>query len=220
MEETVQIGLLGEKDLAAMEVLDEYGRPQDFCEGHDEAEISKVIAYMVGEHARAQAEYAEWHWQKPGPARVDDLVMADWIGPDGHDFLGAGAERVVVGLCLEHVLKIDFGVEVSHASSRNELAVWDKADAELRELLCPIFDYGEQQGVSWLLMGRAWPLDEMAEAEREDLEAAAESKWNRLEGIRDLRSENWGEYRGRMVIVDYGESSPEAVRLAEEALGV
>jgi hypothetical protein len=212
--------LLNEEEMAATELLDERGRPQDFCEGHAQSEIAHVVERIAQEHARAQAEHAEWHPQRPGPARVDDLVMADWMGPEGFDFLGAGAERVVVGLCLEHALKIDFGTESGFVSSRNELAVWEQADAELRTMLCPIFDHGEVQGVPWLLMGRTWPLAEMEESERDALEAAVNPKWDRLEGIQDLRSENWGEYRGRLVITDYGESRPEDVHLASEVMGL
>jgi hypothetical protein len=190
------------------EEVDEYGRPRDFCLGHEEAEVLPIIDYVVGEFERAQAEREEWLGEDCEPARVDDLYNADWVGPQGHDFIGVGWDRVVVGLCLEHVVKIDF----EHLSSENELAVWQGANEELKEMLCPIFDSGRRAGVSWLLTGRAWPLEEM--------EVAVSAKWDRLEGITDLRNENWGVYKGRQVITDYGESYPELVKLQPEAPSV
>jgi hypothetical protein len=185
--------------------VDEYGRPADFCLGHEDSEILPLVEYISREFSRAQAEREEWLGEDCEPARVDDLVNADWVGKDGHDFIGVGCDRVVMGLCLEHVVKIDF----DGLSSANELAVWEGANEELRELLCPIFGHGAHAGTKWLLAGRAWPMEEM--------EAPTSAKWDRLEGITDLRSENWGEYRGRQVIIDYGESYPEMVRLGIEA---
>jgi hypothetical protein len=187
---------------------DEYGRPQDFCLGHQPAEILEVVKYVAKEFKRSQTERQEWLGEASELTRADDLINADWIGP-GFDFIGVGCNRVVMGLCLEHVVKIDF----HQVSNANELAVWKNASEEVKEMLCPIFDSGDSEDVQWLLMGRCEPL-----GETEELEEAIHQKWDRLRGIWDLGHENWGFYRDRQVILDYGHSDPAEVKLEPIAM--
>lgn len=182
--------------------------PAEVCAGHQLSEIGEVVDAVVQEYWRAQAEFAQYRGKKE-VVRVDDLLCADWVGLAGLDFVGAGYSRVVVGLCPEHVLKVDF----AEANDR-EVEVWRQADPEVRRMLAPIFGHGQHKGVSWLVMGRC---EEMS------LEGPEFSgDWLRLEGVSDWQVQNFGLWLGRQVMLDYADSWPGQVRLVpvEELAGV
>ena len=157
----------------------------------------------------------------PGHSNVDLTTLSrqvdrigyttDWEGSAmqplcdaaGIDLVSQGGARTVIGLCAEHVAKFEptlSGLYGNHI----ELAIWEQSPPELREHLVPIFGSGTDKasGTNWLVMGRATPIDVDVDDDLESFVAA-------IQGIGDLEYCNLGVYKGRVVLVDYGERTSE-----------
>jgi len=148
--------------------------------------------------------------------RLNELQEVVW-SPPGYAVVGVGRERVAIGLCDQHVLKVD---PWWWTSTENEVAIWRSADADVRPLLCPILAHGRWRFSLWALQPRCTPLAFGTVDER--LPHA------RIDGVADLWEGNFGALGDRIVVVDYGNltmtpeyqlRTPTSVRLmlADEA---
>ena len=160
------------------------------CPGHSEAE---ALGYIEAIHLEMESEYPE--------------TTKEYYRARGMDFIGIGGERMVFALCDEHVLKIDYGDLDANA---REGQVWDEADAELRQFLAPVFDYGGSETMSWLVAGRC---DEYAGERPSWMRSGTET------ALGDTYGGNVGIYDGRLVLLDYPMSRSE-VREFRESLGL
>ena len=181
------------------------------CGGHTNEEIEQVVALLRTELERATEEL-EAIYPGEDASRLDEIWTACWELL--HEVAGVGSSRIAVGLCAEHVLKVDLG---SGRQNENEWAVWQAAQGELRGWLCPILDQGQSGGSGWLLVARTQKVAKLEEStmamvERmhglDDLEGYSEA----MGGI-DWMVGNFGELEGRQVIIDYGDCDPQAVCL-------
>ena len=185
------------------------------CGGHSAEEIERIALDLQQEYTRACAELEELY---PGEdmERVDEIWNVRW--DVWSEVLGTGGSRVVVGLCRQHALKVDLnGYSEAGRSVQNdrEWAIWQKAESELKALLCPILEQGASQGVNWLLMARCQKIEKLVP---ETMQLAY-----RVRGINDMEdyredlggigwlTDNWGVFEGRQVLLDYGDSEPDEV---------
>jgi hypothetical protein len=171
--------------------------------------MGEIAVELQQEYQRACAELVELYPDED-VTRVDEVWNVRWH--EWREVLGVGSSRVAVGLCLEHVLKVEMNEGLQNDG---EWAVWQKADAELRQWLCPVLAHDKEKG-NWLLMARC---QKVARLEEETMAIA-----DRVQGIWDLEGadgggfewmlDNWGQLEGRQVILDYGYSDVTEVGLS------
>jgi hypothetical protein len=119
--------------------------------------------------------------------------------------LGWGATRVVVVLPSGNVAKLPWLEDVT--SNEDEWNNWQEASPEVRQMLLPPLEY-----VAGAIVFPRVVTTENRDYDDREL-VAARKKWERLWSARapganaqDFEnSANWGEYDGRLVLIDYAE---------------
>lgn len=140
-------------------------------------------------------EELELDWSDDNDAETAAEVLARETGLPR---AGVGNTRAVFALDPYTVIKLAFW----HGDEDNlgETIVWERADEGDRRWLAPVFD--ADPGGAWLTMGRAGPVPEHVGKQ------IRKGKFDHIArhlGIDDLRSaSNWGIYKGKLAIIDYG----------------
>ena len=165
--------------------------PRPPCSGHPRHQLRHVVAHTLTLWETECAQYQLTHGGEI--PRCDELEHVGWA-PEPLELLGTGSDRIVIGLCPEHVLKID---PYWWSSSTTEVSVWRHASPELRDLLCPVLQTGEWSKARWILAPRCRPVP-----------AISRQRLNQLLTIRGLADHLWPANLGllgdRVVVIDYG----------------
>src|ERR1035437_488038 len=121
--------------------------------------------------------------------------------PDGYEYLGRGNDRVVIGLCEEHVVKID---TAGGYQTDEEVWIWKNANDKLRKYLCPILEFSASKqlgdgtnlnkGPYWIVM----PTCEQSTGAIDELPLSEISEFF------DVSFYNIGKKNGRFLLLDYG----------------
>ena len=130
--------------------------------------------------------------------------IADLERALGARILGTGAGRVVVLATPSTVAKLPWnagGIE----QNQGEIASWDEADEDVRTWMLPPIDFVFPPGIS------IFPLASVRSPAFFASIGAAKKAWANLVHIGAagantgdaIKTENWGEYEGRLVLLDY-----------------
>lgn len=130
--------------------------------------------------------------------------IADLERALGAKVLGMGGGRVVVLAAPNTVAKLPWnaaGVE----QNQGEIASWDEADEDVRTWMLPPIDFVFPPGIS------IFPLASVRSPAFFASIGAAKKAWANLVHIGAagantgdaIKTENWGEYEGRLVLLDY-----------------
>lgn len=129
--------------------------------------------------------------------------------PIPYRLLGAGAYRIAVALCPEHVLKINPSPLINH--NLRERQVWRSAPSSLKDMLIPILLAHRSPMPSWLLTARARPL-------LATLSPALRKRYRLLKKIfSDLHEDNLGWSHSRLVALDYGDPAKSLSHILQDA---
>jgi hypothetical protein len=195
------------------------------CAGHTEEEVKVLTDHVCLVYKKFyQAQLATLNSSLPKDGQIDvidddheltldkldsyDLgpLFCSWTKP-GYPLLGTGAYRAVIGLCDEHVLKVNPG-EINHNALEAE--TWFSIPDNLLPVFVPVIAAAPGAEPLWLITARATPLeinpvnDEMAEG------------IGRMLGLEDLHSGNLGYFNGSLVLLDYGHTMQDLEVLLSE----
>lgn len=130
--------------------------------------------------------------------------------------LGTGAGRVVVRVAPGLVAKLPWNAE-GIEQNEGEIASWDEAGPEVQRWMLPPLDYVSPPGVSIFPEARTCGAsyivvrDGIRVIETSGALALAKKEWEDLVRVGAagantedaIKTENWGEYEGRLVLLDY-----------------
>lgn len=195
------------------------------CAGHSEAEVQSLVLHVEDVYARFYAAQLAFlnsnrsDFSMPPLVEMDDryeeslehldayLPSLSWTLPP-YPLLGAGAYRVVLGLCAEHVLKVNPG-EVNH--NVPEVAIWFSAPDNLLPIFVPVLAVAPGDAPRWLIAQRAEPI-----AVTPENDEMALSIGRMLGSIEDLHAANLGRLHGALVLLDYGHTESDLQALLQE----
>jgi hypothetical protein len=193
------------------------------CAGHQHAEIDALVSHVESVYARFYASQLAFINSNLRPAapllEIDDadqepldhldayLPTLSWTLP-GYSLSGAGAYRVVIPLCSEHVLKINPG-EINHNALEAE--AWFSVPDNLLPLFVPVIAVAPGAEPRWLIAARAEPLAITPENDEMALSIGL-----MIGSIEDLHAANLGRLHGSLVLLDYGHSDNDLESLRRE----
>lgn len=172
----------------------------------DRVQVRAIHERFEAWKRRVSREAGEADFSPDTPWSREDLEEAL-----GVPVLGTGAGRVVVRIAPGMVAKLPWnagGVE----QNEGEIASWDEADEGVRRWMLPPLDYVSPPGVSIfpeaVVESRAAPSP---------LLGKAKAAWARLVRLGvggantgdAIKTENWGTYEGRLVLLDYAPDADE-----------
>jgi len=149
-----------------------------------EAELERLLEFV--------SDYEGVDLYSPG----GNSVFFDRLTREGFEVVGAGGSRIVVGLGLHLVAKIDYDADGS--ANQAEADLWRSFKQSLDGHVVPVV--GTRLDGRVLLMERATPLLETAR-DRRDLKRARQELPMKLEEAEfDF---NWGRHNGVVKLLDY-----------------
>jgi hypothetical protein len=193
------------------------------CAGHDSTEIDTLVTHVCSVYSKfyaAQLAFINSHRLHQPPLSVIDDEQEEQLGhldayhlglewtPSGYPLLGAGAYRVVIGLCDEHALKINPGT-INHNAL--EAQVWFSIPDNALPLFVPVIAAATGVEPRWLITARAEPI-----ALTPENDEMALSIGRAIGAIEDLHAANLGRLHGFLVLLDYGHTDNDLEALLRE----
>jgi hypothetical protein len=195
----------------------------DSCAGHLDTEVEALVTHVQDIYSRfyaAQIAFINANHPLQAPLTVIDdndeeplhhlesyFPDLSWT-PPGYPLLGAGAYRVVIGLCSEHVLKVNPG-EVNHNALEAE--TWFSIPDNLLPVFIPVIAVAPGSEPRWLIAARAQPI-----AVTKENDEMALSIGRMLGSIEDLHAGNLGRLHGSLVLLDYGHTDNDLQAILQE----
>jgi hypothetical protein len=157
------------------------------CAGHSENEIDSLVALVNQTRDNIPGSFF--------PRSLNHSLQL----PEGYEKLGGGKDRIAIGLCQEHVLKVE---PFPAHSNEGEVFIWQNASDKLREKLCPVVDYQIDEKTSWLIMQRCNKKKLVPCKVEEEMRKVI--PWSS-----DFHHNNIGNLNDRWVALDYGGNDDE-----------